>query len=336
MDRRTFLATATSTVLAACSPVSLSDEASVMTVRGPVEPGKLGLMLPHEHLFSNFGGEAAEPTAYDEEALFNAVEPYLRKLHRHGCRTIADATAAWFGRRPDLLRTLSERTGIHVLTNTGYYGAARDRYVPASAYTETPDEIAQRWVDEFREGIGPLRIRPGFLKIGVDEGPLSEMDRKLIVAAARTHRVTGLTIAVHTGGNPEAAEQQMAILDQEGVAASAWIWVHANSVLEIGDLERAAARGAWISLDGLSEESADRHWTILSRLREGGFLGQVLLSHDGNSYRATGREPKAYDSLFVNFLPRLRQEGLSSQELTQLVETNPQRAFTIQKRLSAA
>ncbi len=334
MKRREFLVTAASAILSACTPLAEGDEGRVMTVRGPIEPSQLGLTLPHEHLFSNFGGEAEEPTQYDDAALLDAVEPYLRKVQGLGCRAIADATAAWFGRRPDLLRTLSMRTGVHIITNTGYYGAANDRYIPPSAYQESADELAARWVREFREGIGEARIRPGFLKIGVDEGPLSDIDRKLIVAAARTHRETGLTIAVHTGGNPEAAEQQMEVLSQEGVAASAWIWVHANNVLDIGSLEKAAARGAWISLDGLSKESTGRHWTILQRLREGGFLAQVLLSHDGNSYRATGREPKAYDSLFVDFLPYLRAQGWQQEELAQLTENNPQQALTIRKRLA--
>ncbi|MDZ7637520.1 MAG: hypothetical protein U5J83_04625 [Bryobacterales bacterium] len=308
-------------------------DGKVITVRGPVAPSELGLTLAHEHLFSNFGGDPAEWDGYDEAALVAAVAPYLAKLRGFGCQTIVDATAAWFGRRPDLLRTLSEQSGIHVLTNTGYYGAANDRYVPRSAFEESADAIAGRWVREFREGIAGTGIRPGFMKIGVDEGPLSPIDRKLIVAAARAHRQTGLTIAVHTGGNPEAAREQVAILRDENVSPNAWIWVHANSALNAGDLVWAAEQGAWISLDGLEEASVDRHLTLLLRLREAGRMGQVLLSHDGNSFRATGRPPKAYDALFHLFLPRLRADGFTADEIRQLTEINPQRAYTISTRL---
>lgn len=304
-----------------------------MTVRGPVKPSALGLMLAHEHLFSNFGGDPAEWAAYDEEALLAAVLPYLEKIRQMGCGSIADATAAWFGRRPDLLQKLSVGAGIHVLTNTGYYGAANDRYVPRSAYEETADAIAERWTKEFREGIGGQKIRPGFLKIGVDEGPLSGIDRKLIEAAAKTHKQTGLTIAVHTGGNPEAARQQVEILRAEGVSPAAWIWVHANSTLDAGELLWAAEQGAWISLDGLEEPSIDRHFTLLERLRQAGRLRQVLLSHDGNSFRATGRPPKAYEALFTHFLPRLKKEKYPEREIRMLTRENPQRAYTIGKRL---
>jgi phosphotriesterase-related protein len=308
-------------------------EGMVMTVRGPVNPSALGLMLAHEHLFSNFGGDPAEWAAYDEEALMAAVLPYLKKIREMGCGSIADATAAWFGRRPDLLRKLSVASGIHVLTNTGYYGAANDRYVPRSAYEENADAIAARWTTEFREGIGEQKIRPGFLKIGVDEGPLSDIDRKLIVAAAKTHKQTGLTIAVHTGGNPEAARQQVEILRAEGVSPTAWIWVHANSTLDVSELLWAAEQGAWISLDGLEEASIDRHFALLERLRQAGRMGQVLLSHDGNSFRATGRAPKAYEALFTHFLPRLKKERFTDAELRMLTRENPQRAYMIKKRL---
>lgn len=308
-------------------------EGMVMTVRGPVKPSALGLMLAHEHLFSNFGGDPAEWAAYDEEALMTAMLPYLKKIREMGCGSIADATSAWFGRRPDLLRKLSVASGIHVLTNTGYYGAANDRYVPRSAYEESTDAVAARWTKEFRDGIGEQKIRPGFQKIGVDEGPLSEIDRKLIVAAAKTHRQTGLTIAVHTGGNPEAAHQQVAILRAEGVSPAAWIWVHANSVLDAGELLWAAEQGAWISLDGLEEPSIDRHFALLERLRRAGRMGQVLLSHDGNSFRATGRPPKAYEALFTHFLPRLKAEKFTEAEVRMLTRENPQRAYTIRKRL---
>ena len=67
-------------------------------------------------------------------------------------------------------------TGVHVLTNTGYYGSANDRYAPKHAYDESARQIAARWVKEALEGIDGTDIRPGFMKLGVDTGPLSEID----------------------------------------------------------------------------------------------------------------------------------------------------------------
>lgn len=308
-----------------------------MTVRGPIAPEACGLVLPHEHLFSNFGEEPAEPPHYDAAALLEAVVPYARRVKELGCGTLADATAAWFGRSPELLRTISGKTGLHVLTNTGYYGAASDRYVPKHAYEEDAPRLAARWLREWREGIAGTGIRPGFIKTGVDAGPLSEIDAKLVRAAALAHRDSGLTVAVHTGGNPEAAMRQLAILREEGVSPEAWIWVHANQVKrgEEDALERAAEAGAWISLDGLDETALERHLELVLRLRAKGHLSRVLLSHDGNSFRAGGKRPmRPYTLLFERFLPELRRAGVPEAETRRLTRDNPARAFTVRRRLA--
>ena len=214
LGRREFMALGTAVVGGGVRVHSraTAGETAVMTVRGAVSPALLGPFLPHEHVMSSFGATEEQAAAYDRESVYRAVSPYLTKVYGLGCRTIADCTAAYFGRDPILLKQLSEKTGLHLLTNTGYYGAANDRYVPQHAYEESPEQLADRWIGEWRDGIGETEIRPGFLKIGVDKGPLSDIDAKIVRAAAIAHLETGLTVAVHTGGNPEAVNQQLTIL----------------------------------------------------------------------------------------------------------------------------
>jgi phosphotriesterase-related protein len=326
MLRREFIAAAAAPLLSA------QTKPQVMTVTGSADPAKLGIALPHEHLFSNFGADPAERAEYDERALLAAVVPYVESLKRLGCGCIADATAAWFGRHPVLLRTISRKTGVRVITNTGYYGAANDRYVPKHAFAETAEQLAARWTAEWKNGIDGTGIRPGFLKIGVDAAPLSQIDRKLIRAAAVCHKATGLTIAVHTGGDAGAASEQIAILKREGVSPRAWIWVHANGVKDPATLVEAAKEGAWIELDGIEPASVDRHLELVRLLREQNLLNRILLSHDGNSFRCCDRPMKPYDSLFTHFIPRLRQSGFTDGEIRTLTVVNPANALTIQRR----
>lgn len=307
----------------------------VMTVRGPVPPAGLGVALPHEHLFSNFGEAPAEPGVYNEAALLAAVIPSVAKARERGCGTIADATAAWFGRNPRLLRIIAGKTGLSILTNTGYYGAAQDRYVPELAYVESEEALAARWVQEYRAGIGQTGIRPGFLKIGVDGVGLSPIDAKLVRAAARAHRQTGLAIQVHTGNNVEGAMRQLAILKQERVRPEAWIWVHANQVKDEAALKEAAQAGAWISLDGLDAGTMERHLELAVLMKQWGRLGQVLLSHDGNSFRAGGKRPaRDYTLLFDVFVPRLASAGFSQEEIRHITVGNPARALAVKRRLA--
>lgn len=309
------------------------DRGQVMTVRGAVAPSALGVMLAHEHLFSNFGEAPEESGRYDERALLAAVVPYARSVRELGCSTIVDGTAAWFGRQPRLLKTISEQTGLNILTNTGYYGAAKDQYVPSHAREETADQLAARWLKEWQEGIGGTGIRPGYLKIGVDGGTLSEIDRKLVTAAARTHRRSGLAIAVHTGENEAAALEQLAILKSEGVRGEAWIWIHANKARDLAALKQAAESGAWISLDGLDAETLERHLELARQMKAWGMLRQVLLSHDGNSFRAGGKRPmREYTALFKDFLPLLKRSGFTQDEVRWMTAENPARAYEMRVR----
>ena len=328
MRRRTFLQAAIAVPAATTAPV-------VMTVRGPVDPSRLGVMLVHEHFFSNFGEEPAEPPVYDREKLLAAVVPYAESVGKLGCGAVADGTTAWFGRDPLLLRTISERTGLHILTNTGFYGAANDRYVPRSAVEQPARAIAEGWVREAGQGIRDTGIRPGFIKIGVDAGPLSEIDAKLVRAGAIAHRSTGLTMTVHTGDNAESAGRQLGILAEEGVAPSAWVWIHANQCKDDAAIAAMARRGAWVSFDGLDRKTLDRHVDLVLALKKAGYLRQVLLSHDGNSFRAGGKNPmREWSMLFTDLLPALRNNGIQDEEVRLLTVENPRRAYTLKKRLA--
>lgn len=305
-----------------------------MTVRGPVRPAELGACLPHEHLFSMFGEDPAERAQFDVPKLMGEVSRYVNSVKFLGCRTICDGTTAWFGRDAELLRRISGSTGVHVLTNTGYYGAANDRYVPRSAREEGAGQIAARWVKEFSGGIDGTGIRPGFMKLGVDTGPLSEIDGKLFEAACLAHRETGLLITVHTGDAAEAAGRQLDLLRKHGIRPEAWVWIHANNCKDDAALKSAAQAGAWLSFDGVAPENVERHLALVGMMKSLGRLKQVLLSHDGNSFRAGGRAMKPYSGLFTHFIPALRDAKYTEAEIRLMTAENPARALTIAKRLA--
>lgn len=308
-------------------------EQFIMTVNGAVESDLIGTTLPHEHLFSIFGLDAEERTDYNKDELLSTVLPFLQKAKGAGCTTIIDCTATHFGRAPELLKTLSQKSGLHILTNTGIYGAAGGRYIPPYAYTETAKEIAKRWISEWETGIGNTGIRPGFIKLGINSGPLSLVDKKLVAAAAITHLTTGLTIAVHTGDNTEAAFEQLGILKETGVAPSAWIWTHAHAVPQNEPLVKAAHMGAWISFDGYRVNRQERFVEGIKAMKEAGYLHRILLSHDGNSYPQKGKVPATASLLlFTELLPALRKVGFKKRDINEMTITNPSKAFGVRVR----
>jgi phosphotriesterase-related protein len=336
MNRRKFLGVlgTGAVVTAATSRAADPRPLTVETVRGPLAAGALGRVLPHEHVLVDFvGAEQVSPSRYDAARVYEKVLPHLKRVRELGAQSLFECTPNYLGRDPSLLGRLSEASGVHLITNTGLYGARQNKFIPRFAQREIPQQLAARWIGESRDGIGDTRVRPGFIKCGIDSEPqLSPMHRILVAAAALTHAATGLTIAVHTGRGPGLLE--LDVLRDHRVAPSAFIWVHAHGARDAEILE-AADRGAWLSFDGLNRSTLTRHLHLCTAMKQRGHLGRVLLSHDAGWFdpaKPDGGEFRPFDLLFTAFLPLLRENGFSEVEIDQLTIENPAEAFAIRHR----
>jgi phosphotriesterase-related protein len=306
----------------------------VHTVRGPIAVAELGRVLPHEHVLVDFvGADRIADSRYDADEVFRVALPHLQRARELGVRTVFECTPDFLGRNPQLLRRLSVASDLHLITNTGLYGARRNIFLPRYAHEEPAAQLAARWIREANEGIGETGIRPGFIKCGVDAEPaLSAMHRKLVTAAALTHTATGLTIAVHTGRGP--GREQLDILREHGVAPAAFVWVHAQGASD-DELFAAADRGAWISCDGLNRPTLARHLALCTELKKRGHVGRVMLSHDAGWFdpaKPQGGTFRPFDLLLTTFVPMLRDHGFSDAEIDQLTIKNPAEAFAIRVR----
>ncbi len=308
----------------------------VMTVAGPIRPDQMGLTLTHEHVLVDFiGADKISPDRYDADDAFNRILPHLQRVKDLGCDTFVECTPSFLGKDVRLLQRLSDTTGLHIITNVGYYGAAQDKFLPQHACEDSPEQLADRWTREWESGIDGTRVRPGFIKIGVDLTALSAVDKKLVLAAAITHKRTGLTIMSHTAAAIPAMAQIEILLDQ-GVHPEAWIWTHAHREKDNDLHERAARQGAWIAFDGLDRSELERDLAHLRQMKERGCLQRVHLSHDAGWYEpgeAEGGIYRPHDDLFTDVIPELKQAGFSDEEIHRMTVENPADAFTIAVRL---
>ncbi len=306
-------------------------ETYIYTVNGKTNTADLGFSLTHEHIMSNFGAEPSLVSSYDTVKLFQQVIPYLRKVKLQGVHTIFDCTAAYFGRNVQLLKTISDSTGINMVTNTGFYGASNDKYVPEFAKAATAETIAAVWIDEFENGIDKTTIKPGFIKLAFDNDQPSHIDLKLFKAGLLTHKKTGLTLVVHTGNNIEAISEMMKLLIEQHVQPSAMVWAHANNVESLEVLMNKAVEGIWISLDGVKESNINDYLKKLQFFKSYNLLNKILLSHDGNSF-PRGGVIRQYDAIVSYLIPALKTNGFSDADTNQLMVQNPKNAFTLQIR----
>lgn len=314
---------------------SFQNEKDVMTVNGAIPATKIGISLVHEHILVDFiGAEKYDPKKWNHEAVIKRILPYLQELKQTGCNTMVECTPAYLGRDPLLLQKLSKSSGLRIITNTGYYGGSANKFLPAHAFTETERQLADRWIKEYKQGIGGSGVRPGFIKISVNDSHLSEISKKLIRAAALCHLATGLTIASHTGPAIPALEE-INIIKSLGVAPDAFIWVHAQNEKDSDQYIVAARAGAWVSLDGLRDENVDQYAELLAYMKKQKFLQRVLVSHDAGWYepdKPNGGKIRGYTTLFKNLIPTLKKIGFTEQDVTQLLQQNPSKAFAIDIR----
>jgi phosphotriesterase-related protein len=303
------------------------------SVNGKINVAELGTALIHEHVLVDFiGADKISSDRWKHQEVIKKVLPYLLEIKAKGIQTIVECTPAFIGRDVLLLQKLSRQSGLNILTNTGYYGASDNKYLPKWAFTETAEQLSARWIKEFENGIDGTNIKPGFIKTGVNGGPLSELHQKLIKAAALTHLKTGLTICSHTGPALPAPEE-IEILKKAGVSPSAFVWVHANGSNE--EFTELAKTGCWISLDGISEGSLEKNADLIVFLKSQGYLNQVLISHDAGWYRPgepDGGEFRGYTTISDKLLPLLRQKGITDADIRQLMVANPANVFAIRVR----
>jgi len=306
-----------------------------MTVKGPIAPSDLGRTLTHEHILVDFiGADKVSPGRYDAAEVHKVVLPYLKQLKEQKCVSFFECTPAYLGRDPKILKKLSEDSGLNIITNTGYYGAVKEKYLPPHSYAESAEQLSQRWIREFKEGIEGTGIKPGFIKTSVDAAPLSAVQEKIIKAAALTHLATGLTIAVHTG-NGKAAMRELEIIQENGVRPNGWIWIHAQSEKDNQLHIQAAKNGGWVEFDGVSASSLKENVNFLSRMKNEGLIEKVLVSQDAGWYHVgepASWEFRNYNFVFTHFIPELIKNGFTQKEIDQIFITNPAAAFSVQVR----
>lgn len=312
--------------------LKMSDPSFVISVNGKIPASSMGTTLVHEHFMVDFiGADKINHTRWNRNEVVKKVLPYLLEAKKQGVQTIFDCTPAFLGRDVVLQKRLADESRLHIITNTGYYGAVENKYLPKHAFNETHVQLAKRWISEFKNGIEHTKIKPGFIKISVAPVHLSELHQKIVKAAAVTHLQTGLTICSHTGIAVPAFEE-IELLQKMGVHPSAFVWTHAQAEKDKSLHIKAAKTGAWISLDGIGWGDVENYADSIERLKSAGLLNKILISHDAGWYKPgekDGGSFTGYTNIFTQLIPLLKNRGFGDEDVQQLLIKNPANAFAI-------
>lgn len=313
----------------------------IMTVLGPIAPNQLGLALGHDHVlidaFEIYGKSSADYSWIIDDVELAIDE--LKLFAKHGGAAIVDPTNIGLGRDPSALHAISLASGVHIVMGSGWY---REAVYPRYVWEESANELADRIVTEVRQGVGDTSVRPGFIgEIGTGRLAISPAEERVLRAAARAQRKTGLTIVTHTTHFGELAIEQLDLLREEGIGADRVVVSHLGDRIGLGVVLRIAERGAWLGIDNLGLDGGyaplQEKAKLVAALIHEGFGNRIILGNDTcTTTQLVAYGGQGYANMIQNFIPRLRTVGLAEGDIENLTVTNPAQAFAYTDRLTEA
>jgi len=311
---------------------------TVQTVTGAVTtfPGRA---LMHEHIRIGFSGAQLDPRIrLDQRALIeSAIEQLIDLRERHDVGLIVDATPKDLCRDTGILREISERSGVLIVASTGMYRKGLG-YPPYWQIQDIADLI-EFFTIELDEGTEAHGVRCGIIKIATTGAvPLPEEENALRAAAVAAANA-GCKILTHTdpdgwtSGNP--GLRQAEILIDQGLDPSHVMIGHACGAQRIDQLLDIAHLGAYVAFDrvGMTNVHPDEvraHY--IRMLLDSGYGDLLLLAHDHQHHWVRLRpHPGAphldrdFGTLFTDFYPLVRDQGVSPSQFEAIVSANPRR-----------
>jgi phosphotriesterase-related protein len=268
----------------------------------------------------------------DPDLLLDSVDAAVAELEDAfflGLRGIVDMTPADYGRDPESILWVAQRVPVHVIVVTGHH-----KHLHAAPWVgdKTVAEISAQSIEEIHNGIGGTALRAGVIKAGTSLNEISEVEERVLRAAAQAHLATGAPISTHTDKGTMALEQ-IAILREEGVDPGRVVIGHLDFSLQEDYLLRVLDTGAFISFDQVSKTKYaldEERAAMLAKLAGRGHLSQLLVSGDlaRKSYWLAYEGGPGFRYLIESFPVTLMEAGLSAVEVRTILVENPEMALS--------
>lgn len=314
-------------------------ERVLMTTAGPIGETAAGLILPHEHLFTDLRGPDRPGYGEADPAdVIRVMKPLLVEAKENGVSTLIECTTIGVGRNVPVIAALAKESSMQIVVPTGVYGRAQ--FAPKKFAAMSEDELARWMMMEIVVGIEETGVRAGFIKTAASETELKPLEAKFLHASGRAALQTGVAIASHTTSGTVAAVQ-LDILKGLGLPEDRFVWVHAQAEADVRIHKELAGRGAYIELDsvGNSEEEDQKIIRLIRELIEVKLEDRILLSHDAGWYnpgQPNGGKQRGFTALTKRFVPKLKKAGLTDAQVRKLTRENPFRAFSTPARVPPA
>ena len=301
----------------------------LITSLGPQGEDELGLILPHEHVFVDLRTWDQPGYAQAEtDDVITLIAPEIARAQAAGVTALVECSTVGVGRRPDILKAVSEATGFPLVVPTGVY---REPWIPDWVHAATEAELRDWMTIELSDEIRPDGVKAGWIKLSAGDDGITECETKVLRAAAAAGVATNAVIGSHTIRG-RVVRDQLKIIEEVGYSPQRFIWIHTQAEPDFDLHVEIARRGAWIEYDAIGSDHVSDEYFLdhIQRVLDAGLGDHLLLSHDRGWYDPAlpgGGTPKPFTYLSKTFLPKLRQAGVDERTIHQLTQSNPFRAF---------
>ncbi|GGC02825.1 phosphotriesterase [Novosphingobium endophyticum] len=330
--------------------------AQVNTLTGAVPPGELGVTLMHEHVTLQMAGATSDtlvPAPSRAEIIARSVD-WLSELKSRGIATIVDPAPGDMGRDLELSAEVSARSGVRIVAATGLFNQAfggapywNGKLLYLRALNRVGDfrkYVADMFINEIRNGVGPERIRCGIIKVASSASAITDYEAEILAAAAIASNETGCPITTHSDDGLLGREQQAALLGH-GVPPNRIVIGHSCNTADHGYHRAVVEAGSYIGFDRFGYELAGSdvgRMDALVRLMRSGATECIVISNDACFCWAQNEEPaalremlaaeyeKRWNPLRISdvIIPALKARGVSDAEIHTLMVENPRRYFS--------
>jgi Predicted metal-dependent hydrolase with the TIM-barrel fold len=281
-----------------------------------------GITYMHEHITIDLSG-----IKKDMDCRLDTMDETigeLKNLKRLGVSNILDVTNRGMGRNMECLLKVREETGMNIIPSTGYY---KEPFLPDEVYSLTEKELAKIMVDEILSGIDGTCIKAEVIgEIGTGKGVISEMERKVLNAAADTHVETGKVITTHTTLGTLGIEQ-IELFKECGVNLEKVIIGHVDLSGDIEYILRLLDSGVYVAFDTIGKINympEGKRLDMLKEICKRGLSGKVVMSMDiTRKTHLKSRGGLGYGYLLESFVPFIKENGISQEDIDNMLIKNP-------------
>lgn len=311
-------------------------EKHILTVTGPVNLKKLGIIDAHSHVWIQKVKNCNCNSNFIIDN-FSLIKKELIEYKDIGGSSIVDCQPWGCGRNGNKLYQLSKKTGVNIVAVTGFY--KREYYsINNKIWKMNKKQATRFFIDEIEIGLNETlnkrnNIRAGLIKIGFI-GELKEEYLTLTKAAVDAALETGLSITVHTekGRN---VELLIKFLEAQELPLSRVLLCHIDKRNDIDLHKSLANKSISLEYDTFFREKynpKENVWLLLTQMVEDGYHTNIMIGSDIAEPYIWYQDKKINYSRFLqNIKKRMSKINISKDAVDNMISINAAKFLCINK-----